>query len=162
MSKAIPELAYEEFVRARKLYWKQEAKSLGSGVVPPEFEKVEIGKDESNFILYSPGPDGIFAVFEDGAETGWFYLYDQTQKKILRCAHVYNRSNVPAGEDEVDVGWAADDSACGIAVFGQFRAFLGVSSDLEIRKPIMSADEDGICAQDWPPGFEHYLENRPN
>jgi hypothetical protein len=162
MSETIPELAGEEFVRARKLYWKQEAKSFGDGVVPPDFEKVEMGANESNFILYSPGPDGIFAVFEDGAETGWFYLYAQSQKKVLRCAHVYNRSNVAVGEDEVDVGWAADDSVCGIAVFGQFRAFLGISSDLEIRKPIVSADEDGICAQDWPPGFEHYLENRPN
>jgi hypothetical protein len=162
MSEAIPELAYEEFVRARKLYWKQEAKSLGTHTALPDSEKVEIGADDSNFILYSPGPDGIFAVFEDSAETGWFYVYAQTQKKILRCTHVYNRSNVAVGEDEVDVGWAADDSACGIAVFGQFRAFLGISNDLEIRKPIMRDDEDGISAGEWPPGFEHYLENRPD
>jgi len=162
MSETIPELANEEFVRARKQYWKEDAKSLGSGVVPPDFEKVGIGADHNNFILYSPGPGGIFAVFEDGAEAGWFYLYGQTQKMILRSAHVYARSNVAVGEDEVDIGWAADDSVCGIAIFGQFRAFLGISRDLEIRKPIMSADEDGISAQDWPPGFEHYLENRPD
>jgi hypothetical protein len=162
MSETIPELANEEFVRARKQYWKEDAKSLGSGVVPPDFEKVGIGADHNNFILYSPGPGGIFAVFEDGAEVGWFYLYGQTQKMILRSAHVYARSNVAVGEDEVDIGWAADDSVCGIAIFGQFRAFLGISRDLEIRKPIMSADEDGISAQDWPPGFEHYLENRPD
>jgi hypothetical protein len=161
MSEAIPELANEEFVRARKQYWKEVAKSLGSGIVPPDFEKAEMEGDHTNFILYSPGPGGIFAIFEDGAETGWFYLYAQTHKKILRCTHVYNRSNVAVREDEVDVGWAADDSVCGIAVFGQFRAFLGIVSDLEIRKPIMSADEDGISTQDWPSGFEHYLENRP-
>jgi hypothetical protein len=162
MSETIPELANEEFVRARKQYWKEDAKSFGSGVVPPDFEKVGIGADHNNFILYSPGPGGVFAVFEDGAEAGWFYLYSQTQKMILRSAHVYARSKVSVGEDEVDIGWAADDSVCGIAIFGQFRAFLGISSDLEIRKPIMSADEDGISAQDWPPGFEHYLENRPD
>jgi hypothetical protein len=162
MSEAIPELAYEEFVRARKLYWNQEAKNLGSDVVPPDFEKVGIGDDDSHFMLYSPGPNGILAVFEDRAETGWFYVYAQTQKKILRCTHVYNRSNVAVEEDKVDIGWAADDSACGLAVFGQFRAFLGISNDLETRKPMMSADEDGICAEDWPPGFEHYLENRPD
>ena len=160
MSEAIPELANEEFVRARNLYWKHEAKSRGDGAVPPEFEKVGIGEHGSNFILYSPGPGGIFAVFEDGAETGWFYLYAQAQKKILRCAHIYDRCSVAVGEDEVDIGWAADDSVCGIAVFGQFRAFLGISSDLEIRKPMMGADEDGISTQLWPPGFEHYLENR--
>ena len=162
MSEAIPELAYEEFVRVRKVFWIQQAKSFDSDVVMPDFEKVETGEDDSNFILYSPGPSGVFAVFEDSAETGWFYLYAQEQKKILRRTHVYNRSNVAVEADEVDVGWASDESACGVAVFEQFRAFLGISQDLEIRKPVMSADEDGIYAHNWPPGFEHYLENRPH
>jgi len=162
MSEANTELSYEDFVRARKLYWKQEAKNLGSGIVLPDFNKVELGPDDSSFVLSSPGPKGILAVFEDDATTGWFYLYDSAQKKILRTTHIYNRSNIAVGVDEVDVGWAADESACGLAVFGQFRAFLGLASSLEIRKPIRNVDDDGISAQDWPPGFEHYLEHRVN
>jgi len=160
MSDADIELSYEDFVRARKLYWMQEAKNLGQDVTLPDFEKVELGPDDSSFILSSPGPEGIWAVFEDETATGWFYLYDASQKKILRSTHVYNRCNVAVGDDEIDIGWSADDSVCGLAVFGQFRAFLGVSSDLQKRKPIRDADEDGFYAQDWPPGFEHYLEKR--
>jgi len=160
MSEADAELSYEDFVGARKLYWMQEAKNLGQDVTLPDFEKVGPGPDDSSFILSSPGPKGIWAVFEDERVTGWFYLYDSSQKKILRCTHIYNRSNVAVEADEVDVGWAADESACGLAVFGQFRAFLGVSSDLQKRKPIRDADEDGIYAEDWPSGFEHYLEKK--
>jgi hypothetical protein len=160
MSEATPELSYENFVRARKLHRKQEAKSLGSDAVLADFDKIEIGENDSNFILYSPGPGGVLAVFEDDNETGWLYLYDTAQRTILRSAHVYNRADVAVAEDEVDIGWAADESVCGLAVWGQFRAFLGISNALEMRKPVVSDDEQGICAQDWPPGFEHYLEKK--
>jgi len=160
MTTAKNELTYEDFVRARKLYWKQEAKSLANGAVLPDFDKVELGPGDSSFILCSPGSNGILAVFEDDGETGWFYLYDAGQKKILQTTHIYNRRNIAVAEDEVDIGWSADDSACGLAVFGRFRGFLGVTRDLALRKPVMSADEDGILEQDWPAGFEHYFEKK--
>jgi len=35
---------------------------------------------------------------------------------------------------------------------------LGVSNDLEMRKPVMNAEEDGIPATEWPAGFDRYLE----
>jgi hypothetical protein len=158
MTEELPELRYEEFVRARKLHWQGEAKKLGSDVVIPKFDEVPLGNDDSNFMLYAPGPDGIFAVFEDSAESGWFYLYDAKQRAIMKCTHIYNRANVVVDEDVVDIGWAADGSACGLAVWSEFRAFLGVSENLEMRKPVMNAEEDGIPASDWPAGFDRYLE----
>jgi hypothetical protein len=154
------DLSYQDFVRARKLHWQREAKSLGSDVILPRFDEVPFEEDDSSFMLYSSGPNGVVAVFEDAADTGWFYLYDANEQKILRCTHVYNRANVAVEADMVDIGWAADDSACGLAVWGQFRAFLGISSDLSQRKPVLSVDDNGIYASDWPPGFEHYLEKK--
>jgi hypothetical protein len=158
MNEELSELSYEEFVRARKLHWQQETKNVGSGVAPPEIGATSAPQDASNFMLYSPGPEGFFAVFEDSDRTGWFYLYSAQQKKILRCADIYNRANVVVDEDVVDIGWAVDGSACGLAVWGEFRAFLGVSNDLEMRKPVMNAEEDGIPATEWPAGFDRYLE----
>jgi hypothetical protein len=111
-------------------------------------------------MLYAPGPEGIFAIFEDADQAGWFYLYGAKQREIFKCAHIYSRSNVAVDEDVVDIGWAVDGSACGLAVWGEFRAFLGVSSDLEMRKPVMNAAEDGIPATDWPAGFDRYLETK--
>ena len=158
MTEELPELRYEEFVRARNLHWQGEAKKLGPDVVIPKFDEVPRGNDDSNFMLYAPGPDGIFAVFEDSAESGWFYLYGAKQRAIMKCTHIYNRANVAVDEDVVDIGWAGDGSACGLAVWGEFRAFLGVSKDLEICKQVKNAEEDGIPVSDWPAGFDRYLE----
>jgi hypothetical protein len=158
MNEELSELSYEEFVRARNLHWQGEAKKLEPGVVVPDFDKVASGEDASTFMLYAPGPRGVFAVFEDSAETGWFYLYGAKQRAILKCAQVYSRANVVVDEDVVDIGWAVDGSACGLAVWGEFRAFLGVSNDLKVQKQVMDAEERGIPASDWPAGFDRYLE----
>jgi hypothetical protein len=158
MNEELSELSYEEFVRAREQHWQQEEKSARNGVVSQEKDTASAAQDTSNFMLYAPGPEGFFAVFEDSDQTGWFYLYSAEQKKILRCADIYNRANVVVDEDVVDIGWAVDGSACGLAVWGEFRAFLGVSNDLEMCKPVMNAEEDGIPASEWPVGFDRYLE----
>ena len=158
MNERLSELSYEEFVRARNSYWQRETKKPEAGAVIPEFHKMKSGDDAHSFLLYAPGPEGVFAVFEDSAETGWFYLYGAKQRAILKCAHIYSRANVLVDEDVVDIGWAADGSVSGLAVWGEFRAFLGVSSDLELRKPVMDAEERGIPASAWPAGFDRYLE----
>ncbi len=160
MNEELSELSYEDFVRARKLHWQQAAENAGNVAVPPESIAAPGGDDSNNFMLYAPGPEGVFAVFEDSDQAGWFYLYGAPQKKILRCAHIYNRANVLVDEDVVDIGWAVDGSACGLAVWGEFRAFLGVSNNLEIRKPVMDAEERGIPSGEWPAGFERYLETK--
>ena len=160
MNEELSELSYEEFVRARKLHRQGEPKHGGKETVLAENDTKPTGENSSSFLLYAPGPEGMFAVFEDFSEAGWFYLYSVLQKKILKCEHIYNRADVAVDEDEVDIGWAADGSACGLAVWGEFRAFLGVSKELEIRKPIMNAEEAGIPSRDWPAGFDRYLETK--
>ena len=160
MNEELSELSYEEFVRARSLYWQKEAKGLANGMVLPENGGVPAADDSSSFMLYAPGPEGIFAIFEDADQAGWFYLYGAKQREIFKRAHIYDRSNVAVDEDVVDIGWAVDGSACGLAVWGEFRAFLGVSNDLEMRKPVMNAAEDGIPAKDWPAGFDRYLDTK--
>lgn len=109
-------------------------------------------------MLYSAGPDQILAVFEHTEQSGWFYLFDATQGRVLKGAHIYDLESEGISEEFVDIGWAADDSACGLALWGEFRAFLGISDDLEVSKPMTSADEEGIPSSQWPAGFEHYLE----
>jgi hypothetical protein len=160
MNEELSELSYEEFVRARSLYWQKEAKRAAKEKVLPENGGAPAGEDSCSFMLYAPGPEGIFAIFEDSDPAAWFYLYDAKQREIFKCAHIYNRSNVAVDEDVVDIGWAVDGSACGLAVWGEFRAFLGVSNDLEMRKPVMNSGEDGIPATDWPAGFDRYLETK--
>jgi hypothetical protein len=163
MNEEISELIYEDFVRARNLYWHQQfAKNDGEAAVVLKKPAVAptSGEDVSNFMLYAPGPEGVFAVFEDDDQTGWFYLYGAEHRAILKSAYIYDRSNVAVDEDVVDIGWAADGSACGLAVWGEFRAFLGVSNDLETQKPVTDAEERGIPTSHWPAGFDRYLEKK--
>jgi len=160
MNEELPELSYQEFVQARRLHRQQTATCTSAGVAAPGADKVPILEEDSKFILYSDGPDGIYAVFEDSEQAGWFYLYDAPQKKILKAAHIYDRANVAVEEDIVDIGWAADDSACGLALWGEFRAFFGLSSDLVLLKPVTDSEERGILPAEWPGGFEHYLEKK--
>jgi hypothetical protein len=160
MNEELSDLSYEEFVRARNLYWQNDAKSAGKEMALPENHTMPIGEDGSSFMLYSTGPEGFFAIFEDSDQAGWFYLYGAKQREILKCAHIYHRANVIVDEEVVDIGWAVDGSACGLAVWGEFRAFFGVSNDLAMRKPVMNAEEEGIPASDWPAGFDRYLETK--
>jgi Uncharacterized protein conserved in bacteria (DUF2251) len=153
-----PELNYEEFVRARKSYWQPGVRTVGNGGTAPISDGTSLLRDGSEFMLYSSGPRGLVAVFEDFGQSGWFYLYDAAQQKILKSAYVYNRANVSAEEDIVDIGWATDDSACGLALWGEFRAFLGIGNDIHIEKPLTNAEETGIPATKWPAGFEPFLE----
>jgi len=54
MNEELPELSYEEFVRARSLYWQKEAKNAANGMVLPENGGVPAGEDRSSFMLYAP------------------------------------------------------------------------------------------------------------
>jgi len=160
MNEELPELSYQEFVCARKLYRQQEAKNAAQGGAAKSLEKAPLVDEDSKFVLYSAGPEGVFAVFEEFDDAGFFYLYDAKRRTILKAAHIYDRKNVAVEEDIVDIGWAADDSSCGLALWGEFRAFLGISNNVELRKPMTDSEERGIPVSEWPAGFEHYQEQK--
>jgi hypothetical protein len=149
MNEALSEFSYDDFVRARNLHRQHEPRL---DEAPPKHD------DDSDFMLYAPGPQGIFAVFEDSRDGGWFYLYGVKERKILKGTQIYDAANVDVTEDVVDFGWATDGSACGLAICGRFRAFLGVAQDLVLRKPLLNADEGGIPSGEWPAGFDHFLD----
>ena len=156
----LSELSYEEFVQAREQHWRKKANAPEPDEAQVENAPAAKSEDGGNFMLYSPGPEGFFAVFEDSVESGWFYLYGAKDHAILKSALIYKRANVLVDEDVVDIGWAVVGSACGLAVWGEFRAFLGVANDLELRKPVMDAEERGIPSSEWPAGFDRYLETK--
>lgn len=157
MSEPLADLCYEDFVRARKIHWKQEAKTLGSNSSIPAFDEVALGDDDSNFVVHAAGPASVFGVFEDAAETGWFYLFSADERRILKCTHVYNRSRVSVDSEDVFVVWSADKGTCAAAVWDQMRAFLGISNGVELRAPIIDKETPGFAADEWPDGFAHLL-----
>lgn len=162
MSQPLSDFRYGDFVRARKLHWKQEAKSLGSEIEVPDFQQIELGGDDSNFIISSRGPNGVFGVFEDANDTGWLYLFDANRRAILRCLPVYNRSNVAVEADDVIVTWSKDEETCSVAVWDQMRAFLGISNGVEMKKAVLNRESHGFYTNEWPDGFAHLLLKAEN
>jgi hypothetical protein len=162
MSDEKTDLSYEVFARARKLYWQPEFAKVADDAPRPNPNGTSLARDGSDFMLYSAGPRGLFAVFEDFDQKGWFYLYDAEKQCVVKSAYIYSRENVAVEEDVIDIGWAADDSCCGLAVWGEFRAFLGITNDVHLERPVTGEEEQGIPAGKWPPGFELYLEKKPD
>jgi hypothetical protein len=151
------ELNYDEFVRSRMVHWKQAANEDGADVPIGSLEEQQTTDECSNFVVDAPGPQRVWAVFEDDGSTGWLYLYDGVAKTILRCAHVYNRRSVNVNAKDVDVVWSTDKGTAGVAVWGRFYAFLGVANGIEMRKSLVGGEADGFYAAEWPDGFSHLL-----
>jgi hypothetical protein len=102
-----------EFISARQRYWKEIGKQ-DANLEPPLEEETPV---ETNFIKFQKGPDRPVAVFEDDGETGYLYLYDPKEKNILQHVHSYDRSkDVDVAAEDVDPGWSADGSKCGVII----------------------------------------------
>ncbi len=159
MNEELSELSYEEFVRARKLHWQEETeKCRADALFRQKTTQPSMRRMPAISCCTRPARKVFSPCLRILAKPAGFIFTVRNSKKILKCADIYNRANVVVDEDVVDIGWAVDGSACGLAVWGEFRAFLGVSNDLEMRKPVMNAEEDGIPASEWPAGFDRYLE----
>lgn len=146
-----PELNFQEFTQARREFLAQKAAHA------PASEK-----NDGKSVLYSAGPGHLFAVFENSVQDGWLYLFDAKRRSVIKGVAIYESQSVASeiDEDVVDIGWAADDSVCALALWGEFRAFLGVANDLQVCKRLASAEDDGIPFAEWPAGFDHYLEKK--
>lgn len=122
----------------------------------PELAEFELDKNDSAFIHECQGPNGVFGVFEDAVDTGWLYLYSATELRILNSTRVYNRCNVTVDADDVDLVWSSDLTTCGVAIWAQMRAFLGIDGT-ELRRPVLSKETPGFQHREWPIGFGHLL-----
>jgi hypothetical protein len=162
MTEALSKRDYEDFLRARIIFWKTEAKKTGSQLSIPATHQIEITPDSSSFGVSSAGPIGIVGILEDDNETGWFYLYEPLSGLILNCTPVYNRVCASVEQDDVDVVWSADNQTCAVAVWGQFYAFLGISNNVRMHRPIQDKDTDGFYFDEWPDGFQHFLLKEDN
>lgn len=149
------EFSYEDFVRSRILYWMKEAKSLEK---LPTAEKLELTEESSHFFISAAGPGSAHGVLEDSHETGWFYLYDSAHRSFVKAIPVYNRQELEVEAEDVDVAWSTNGGVCCVAVWGQMRAFLGLTEDLEMYQLISERNADGFYANECPEGFSYLLK----
>ncbi len=67
------------------------------------------GATTSEFVTEAAGPQGLFGVFEDDGDTGYFYLYEPGGREVFQHLHIYDRKpNLPVQEQDVRVVWSED------------------------------------------------------
>jgi len=108
-----------------------------------------------DFLVDSPGPGYLSAVFEDEGGTGYLYLYDRRAERILLDLPIYGES-FSAGVDERDVTvvWSSDGTKCGVSVLRKMRGVIDVTNNSKARASIESEGVDASFAGPWLEGFD--------
>jgi len=149
----------DQFIYARQRYWKRMAKQLDPSIRINEEEVVPV---ETNFVVYTSGPHGLFAVFEDNGETGYLYLYESKAKRVVEHLLIYDRSEeIDVIARDVWVGWSEEGAKCGVAVWNKMRGIIDRIKNQEGRIKLESRSTPGITDPEWLKGFE-YLYSKPN
>src|SRR5215831_10696123 len=108
-----------------------------------------------DFIVDSPGPDQLSAVFEDQGGTGYLYLFDERAERILVDLLIYNESSYQrVGERDVTVLWSADGTKCGVSVLGKMRGVIELKNHSKARASIESEGPDATLTANWLEGFD--------
>ena len=149
----------DQFIRVRQRFWKEMARAYRPDARPKPENETPI---ETNFVLHRRGPENLFAVFEDNAETGYLYLYDSSRHQILEHLHVYDRSKkLRVISEDVEVAWSEGGMKCGVVVFQKMRGIIDRQQERPGRAWMEDRNTPGIDDPEWLKGFE-YLFSDPN
>ena len=143
-------LDQDQFIQARKKYWMEMIKQYEANTNPCGDDETST---ETNFILNSNGPDKSRAIFEDDGATGYLYLYDLEEEKVLRHLHIYDRSeNLNISPQDIQLMWSNNGKKCGVVIWKKMRGIID-QEDGEGRVWMENRDTPGIEDQKWLSGF---------
>ena len=108
-----------------------------------------------DFIVDSPGPGSLSAVFEDEDGVGYLYVFDERAERVLIDLPIYNKSPFSqVGERDVAVLWSVDGTKCGVSVLGKLHGVIDVKNDTKTSTLIDSEGMDSTLADAWLEGFD--------
>jgi hypothetical protein len=106
------------------------------------------------FIVDTPGPAGVYGVFEDDGETGYLYIYNQDMG-IVRHLHLYDRSpDILVQPEDVRVIWSRDLGKCAAVIWDQYRGIIDLANEREGRVWLTDRQTPGIADAEWLEGFQ--------
>jgi hypothetical protein len=143
-------LDQDQFITARARYWKEVALKNGG---EPSASEGELPV-ETNFIVSEQCLSGLFAVFEDHADTGYLYVYDPKAGKVSRDLHVYDRSTeLTVVAEDVQVLWAAGGMKCGVVIWERMRGIIDLTKNRPGRVWLKSRSTPSVNDEEWLRGF---------
>lgn len=141
----------EQFIRARQRFWKEKARTREPKIALPTETDTPV---ETNFVIYEKGPVGLFGVFEDDGDTGYLYIFDAAEQKILQRLQVYDDAKgLSISPDDVHVTWGESGTKCGVVIWTRMRGIIDLAGKREGRVKLESRETPGIDDRDWLDGF---------
>jgi len=142
----------DQFIRARQRFWKLKVLEYDADAQPRPENETPI---ETNFIVFEKGANDLFAVFEDDGDTGYLYVFDAAEHKILSSLQLYDQARaLNVTREEVWVVWSTDGTKCGAIIWSKMRGIIDRVKHQEGRVKLEDRDTPGIVDQDWLSGFE--------
>ena len=141
----------EQFIRARQRFWKEKARVREPGVhLSPETDSPV----ETELVVYEKGPAQLFAVFEDDRDTGYLYILDAAEQKILQRLQVYDDARtLSISPEDVQVVWSEGGNKCGVLIWNEMRGVIDLAEKKEGRVKLENRGTPGIADSDWLRGF---------
>lgn len=120
---------------------------------------------EQLFVGDTYGPEEYVAFFEenDGTEAeipmgGFLYISDQKKDRVVRHLQIYSNPTLGIKKEDVRVFWSADNSKCGVAIWGQMRGIIDLANQKENCSLLENRHSPGITDAEWLKGFENYVD----
>ena len=111
--------------------------------------------DQKVFVSDTDGPEEYNGFFEDDGDTGYLYVSDRREKKIVQHLQIYvNSPDLSVNESDVEVVWSTDGTRCGVRIWGALRGVIDVRFGTQARAFVTSRDSDPIHAAEWSAGFD--------
>lgn len=112
-------------------------------------------------MLEAQGPDGLFAIFDQDREGGFFSVYHPEKNGILASIRIYDgESKISLCEYDVQLMWSSDRTKCGVTIFGKMQGIINIATGKEICAPLSDLRNE-ITDEDWLKGFEEqYLDQK--
>ncbi len=141
----------EQFIRARQRFWKEKAKEQNLQLSDQSERE---GPIETDFIVYAKGPRSLFGVFEDDGDTGYLYILNKAEQRILQRVQIYDDAkNLGVSAEDVQVLWTGSDIKCGVLIWNKMRGIIDHTGDREGRAKLYSRETPGIDDIGWLSGF---------
>jgi hypothetical protein len=141
----------QTFIEARQRFWQEKAKQREDRKSAQIETKSPI---ETNFVVYTKGPSRLFGVFEDDGDTGYLYVLDGVDRKILQRLQIYDDARLlSVNPEDVQVVWSDGGNKCGVLIWNKMRGIIDLAGKREGRVKLENRGTSGISDSDWLNGF---------
>jgi len=106
------------------------------------------------FVIGKANAEGLYGIFENAADTGYFYLSDHGGDGIIDHLHIYDYpEKIGVEEADIEVVWSQDETKCGVKIWGRFYGIFDLRRSQKIGIFIKNKDTTAITDPTLLEGF---------